>query len=159
MKSCHVIFILSFKDSRMILNSSINQLFNTNFNNQQHQKFMSLLQEGLSFLQENLKTCISVAVFLILYAIYLWFFKYHEVIMKGDYNTKVKDIGKTLPPYPNGWYIACKSSDLPVGESKAIDMAGHNVTIFRAKDGKVFGLYSYCAHLGANMGIGGKVVN
>lgn len=35
--------------------------------------------------------------------------------MKGDYQTKGKHIGKTLPPFPNGWYIVCKSSDLPVG--------------------------------------------
>ena len=27
------------------------------------------------------------------------------------------------------------------------------------KDGKVYALHSYCAHLGANLGIGGKVVN
>ena len=38
-------------------------------------------------------------------------------------------------------------------------MSGHNITIFRNKDGKVYALHSYCAHLGANLGIGGKVVN
>jgi hypothetical protein len=35
--------------------------------------------------------------------------------MKGDYNTKLKNIGKTLPPFPNGWYIACKSKDIAPG--------------------------------------------
>ena len=38
-------------------------------------------------------------------------------------------------------------------------MSGHNITIFRSTDGKVHALHSYCAHLGANLGIGGKVVN
>lgn len=79
--------------------------------------------------------------------------------MRGDYDTKLKNIGKTIPPFPNGWYIACKSSQLPVGDSKAIDMSGHNVTIFRSTEGKVYGIHSYCGHLGANLGIGGKVVN
>ena len=46
-----------------------------------------------------------------------------------------------------------------MGESKAIDMGGHNLTIFRSTSGKVYGLHSYCAHWGANLGIGGKVVN
>ena len=32
-------------------------------------------------------------------------------------------------------------------------MSGHNITTFRNKDGKVYALHSYCAHLGANIGI------
>ena len=79
--------------------------------------------------------------------------------MKGDYNIKLKKIGKTIPPYPNGWFIVCKSKELIAGESLAIDQSGHNVTIFRSQEGKVYALHSYCAHLGANLGIGGKVVN
>lgn len=69
-------------------------------------------------------------------------------------------MGKTLPPFPNGWYIACKSSDLKVGESIAIDQSGVNITLFRnTKTKQVYGIHSYCAHIGANLGIGGKVVN
>ena len=33
------------------------------------------------------------------------------------------------------------------------------MTVFRATNGTVHALHSYCAHLGANLGIGGKVVN
>lgn len=79
--------------------------------------------------------------------------------MKGDYDTKLKHLGRTLPSYPNGWYIVCRSAELRAGESKAIDQSGHNVTIFRTKSNKLYALHSYCAHLGANLGIGGKVVN
>jgi cholesterol 7-dehydrogenase len=100
-----------------------------------------------------------VSISIVLYLVYLYYFKYHEVIMKGDYEIKLKNIGRTLPPFPNGWYIACKSQDIAVGESKAIDQSGHNVTVFRAKSGKLYALHSYCAHLGANLGIGGKVIN
>lgn len=94
----------------------------------------------------------------IAYGVYLYFFKYHAVIMAGDYDTKLKNIGKTIPPFPNGWYIVCKSREIAPGTSRAIDQSGHNVTVFRNKAGKLFALHSYCAHLGANIGIGGKVV-
>ena len=79
--------------------------------------------------------------------------------MNGFYDIKLKKIGKTLPPFPNGWYIVCKSKDLAPGESLAIDQSGHNVVIFRSSEGKVYALSSYCAHLGANLGMGGKVIN
>lgn len=38
-------------------------------------------------------------------------------------------------------------------------MAGHNIVVFRNSEGKVYALYGYCAHMGANLGVGGKVVN
>ena len=96
---------------------------------------------------------------ILFYIVYLLIFKYHKIEMGGNYNSKLKNIGKTIPPFPNGWYIACKSKQLKVGESMAIDQSGHNVTIFRSTNGVVHALHSYCAHLGANLGIGGKVVN
>lgn len=49
---------------------------------------------------------------LIAYAIYYSTMNYFTVKMEGDYNTKKKNLGKSLPPYPNGWYIACKSKEL-----------------------------------------------
>ena len=52
--------------------------------------------------------------------------------MNGFYDIKLKKIGKTIPPFPNGWYIACKSKDLAIGESLSIDQSGHNVVIFRS---------------------------
>lgn len=33
------------------------------------------------------------------------------------------------------------------------------MVLFRAKDGKPHALHAYCAHMGANLGMGGKVVN
>ena len=45
----------------------------------------------------------------IAYVVYLSIFKYHKVYMKGNYDTKLKNIGKTIPSFPNGWYIVCKS--------------------------------------------------
>lgn len=82
-----------------------------------------------------MQTSICIAVLIVLYALYLYNFKYHEVLVEGDYNSKVKDIGRTIPPYPNGWYIVCKAKDILAGESKAIDQSGHNVTVFRSQKG------------------------
>ena len=75
--------------------------------------------------------------------------------MKGDYNTKKKNIGKTVPPYPNGWYIACKSKEVPKEGTKAIDIAGQNIVFARNKEGSVHALHAYCTHMGAHLGIGG----
>jgi nitrite reductase/ring-hydroxylating ferredoxin subunit len=79
--------------------------------------------------------------------------------MKGDYDISKKNLGKSLPPYPNGWYIACKSKDLTPGSTKQVDISGQNITLFRSPKGDVYALHSYCAHMGANLGIGGQVVN
>ena len=38
-------------------------------------------------------------------------------------------------------------------------MAGHNIVVFRNEKGEVYALEAYCKHMGANLGIGGKVVN
>ena len=111
------------------------------------------------FLKELANHSYLITGTLIFYIVYLIIFKYHKVYMRGNYDTKLKKIGRTIPPFPNGWYIACKSKELKVGESMAIDQSGHNVTIFRSTNGTVHALHSYCAHLGANLGIGGKVVN
>jgi len=110
-----------------------------------------------SFLDNTYLIVFSIVT--VLYIIYYFIFSYFTVRMKGDYDTKKKNMGKSLPPYPNGWYIACKAKDLPPGTTKSIDISGQNITLFRSPKGDVFALHSYCAHMGANLGIGGQVVN
>lgn len=94
---------------------------------------MSVLDELYAFAHQNSTYGIVGILLLSLYVVYLYYFKYHVVIMKGDYDTRLKKIGRTIPPFPNGWYIVCKSKDLKTGESIAIDQSGHNVTVFRNK--------------------------
>jgi cholesterol 7-dehydrogenase len=79
--------------------------------------------------------------------------------MKGNYDIKRKKIGKVVPPYPNGWFIACKSDKLPLNASRAVDINGQNIVIARDKDGTAHALEAYCAHMGAHLGVGGQVVN
>ena len=96
---------------------------------------------------------------IILYIVYYSKYREAEFLIKPRYDQKKKKIGKPLPPYPNGWYVAVHSRDLKVGESKAVDIAGENIAVFRAKDGKAHALHAYCAHMGVHLGVGGKVVN
>jgi hypothetical protein len=56
----------------------------------------------------------------IIYIIYYFIMNYYTVKMEGDYDPKKKNLGKSLPPYPNGWYIACKSKELIANETKPI---------------------------------------
>lgn len=94
-----------------------------------------------------------------LYSVYYWYLREAKFVIKPEYDTKKKRMGRPLPPYPNGWYVAVHSKDLKKGESKACDIAGENMVFFRAEDGVVHALHAYCAHMGVHLGIGGKVVN
>lgn len=61
---------------------------------------------------------------IVLYILYYSRFREAEFVIKPKYDHKKKKLGKPLPPYPNGWYVAVHSRDLQVGESKAVDIAG-----------------------------------
>lgn len=60
--------------------------------------------------------------------------------------------------YPEGWFRVADSSDIPTGAVKYIMALGRDLAVFRGQDGQVRCLDAYCIHLGANMGIRGKVV-
>lgn len=51
----------------------------------------------------------------ILYSIYYYHFREAEFIIKPQYDVNKKKMGKPLPPYPNGWYVATHSKDLKKG--------------------------------------------
>ncbi|KAG2393287.1 hypothetical protein C9374_006818 [Naegleria lovaniensis] len=69
-----------------------------------------------------------------------------------------------IQQYPNGWYRLCNSSDLSPGQSKLVNYFGKELVIFRGQQLSVDTLPvvgvldAYCPHLGANLGIQGKVV-
>ncbi|CAG2165831.1 unnamed protein product [Oppiella nova] len=64
-----------------------------------------------------------------------------------------------LPPhYPNGWFSVLESRDLRVNQIKPISAFGVDLVVYRELTGKVHVLDAYCPHLGANLGIGGRVV-
>ena len=96
----------------------------------------------------------------ILYLMYRSYFYKMELKADYKYDQKLKYKGKPLPSFPNGWYVALHSFELKKGDAVAIDLAGENMVAFRSSEtGEAFILEAYCKHLGAHLGIGGKVVN
>ncbi len=62
------------------------------------------------------------------------------------------------PGIPNGWFAVAWSKDLLPGEVKPIHYFGQDLVLFRTRSGQAKVLDAYCAHLGAHLGHGGRVV-
>ena len=62
-------------------------------------------------------------------------------------------------PTPNGWYAVATSSDVTVGTVVARRLGAEDILLFRSSSGEIATVGAYCAHLGAHMGHGGKVVD
>jgi nitrite reductase/ring-hydroxylating ferredoxin subunit len=60
-------------------------------------------------------------------------------------------------PFPDGWYAVGFSRDLPRGALVPLVFAGRSSVLFRGESGKVAMLGAHCAHMGANLGVGGRV--
>ena len=65
--------------------------------------------------------------------------------------------GIVLPPFPNGWYAVAWSSEIAIGEVVSRLVTGNEVVVFRT-DRSVTVMAAHCAHLGAHLGMGGRVV-
>jgi 3-ketosteroid 9alpha-monooxygenase subunit A len=59
--------------------------------------------------------------------------------------------------YPRGWFVVCFSHEVAVGEAIKLRYFGEDMVAFRGEDGQVRVLEAYCAHMGAHLGVGGKV--
>jgi phenylpropionate dioxygenase-like ring-hydroxylating dioxygenase large terminal subunit len=64
----------------------------------------------------------------------------------------------TTPPLPNGWFAIAWSKDLVAGDVKRIQYFGEELVLFRTREGVPKVLDAYCAHLGAHLAEGGRVV-
>ena len=69
-----------------------------------------------------------------------------------------KKMGDMPPPYPNGWFALLHSRELKAGATTSVNSLGQNFAIFRDEGGKIYIVDAYCPHLGANLGVGGKVM-
>lgn len=66
---------------------------------------------------------------------------------------------KSMPPvYPNGWIPVLESCELGPGQVKPLDVMGEQLVAFRTADSKVGVADAYCPHLGAHLGVRGRVV-
>ncbi|XP_006009329.1 cholesterol 7-desaturase nvd [Latimeria chalumnae] len=65
-----------------------------------------------------------------------------------------------LPPvYPNGWYRVLDSHQLQKGAVTNATILGEQVAVYRGQDGQAYVVDAYCPHLGANLAVGGRVVD
>ncbi len=86
--------------------------------------------------------------------------KFDGLFSKRDFVNEIrkkKKIGDIPPPFPNGWFAVARSDELKRGQSTAVNALGQNFAVFRDNKGTAHVLDAYCAHLGANLGVGGKV--
>jgi nitrite reductase/ring-hydroxylating ferredoxin subunit len=64
---------------------------------------------------------------------------------------------RSLPPYPNGWYVVAFAAELRRGRTLSRTLAGNELLLFRTESGVAAALDAYCPHLGAHLGHGGRV--
>jgi cholesterol 7-dehydrogenase len=71
------------------------------------------------------------------------------------------DRSSTYPrQYAVGWYNLCDSDEIPRGQLKHFYILGREMVAFRGDDehAQISVVEAYCVHLGANLGVGGRVV-
>ena len=61
-------------------------------------------------------------------------------------------------PFPNGWYRVAYSEEVLKGALKRVKYLNQDLLIFRGQDGKANIIDAYCPHLGADLGVNGKVI-
>ena len=62
-----------------------------------------------------------------------------------------------FPASPNGWFGIGASEDLAVGDVRAVRYLGRDLALFRGDDGTARVFDAHCPHLGAHLGVGGRV--
>jgi nitrite reductase/ring-hydroxylating ferredoxin subunit len=61
-------------------------------------------------------------------------------------------------PLPNGWFAVAWSHELEPGAVQRVHYFGRDLVLFRTETGRAVVLDAHCPHLGAHLGVGGKVV-
>ena len=61
-------------------------------------------------------------------------------------------------PIPNGWFAVEWSSALREGDVRPLHYFGEDLVLFRTRSGHARVLDAFCAHLGAHLGYGGRVM-
>ncbi len=62
-----------------------------------------------------------------------------------------------FPASPDGWFGVGAGSDLAPGDVRPVTYLGQDLVLFRGEDGIARVFDAYCPHLGAHLGIGGRV--
>jgi nitrite reductase/ring-hydroxylating ferredoxin subunit len=73
---------------------------------------------------------------------------------------RVRTVTDRFPfPVPNGWFIVVAGDELSPGEIASIHYFGRDLVVYRTEDGTPHTVDAYCPHLGAHLGVGGKVID
>ena len=119
---------------------------------------METLTSIFTYVQAN-STAFIIPLLMISYLIYYRKFHFFKFVYADRSNGDPGRPRGSCPPFfPNGWYRLSTSNELKAGEAKNVDCVGRNVVLFRGTDNIAYVLDAYCAHMGANLGVGGKVL-
>jgi phenylpropionate dioxygenase-like ring-hydroxylating dioxygenase large terminal subunit len=64
----------------------------------------------------------------------------------------------TTPEFPMGWYSVARSRELLVGEVSSVQAFDRELALYRTRSGVAVLQDAFCPHLGANLGVEGRVV-
>jgi len=67
-------------------------------------------------------------------------------------------VSSLLNAYPRGWFVVAFSEDIAQGQVRSLQYFGEKLVAYRGEDGVVHVLDAYCAHMGADLGAGGRVI-
>ncbi len=67
------------------------------------------------------------------------------------------DHGASPLPIPRSWYLALYSEELPRGAVRSLEYVGRSLVAFRSEAGHAAIVDAHCPHLGAHLGVGGRV--
>ena len=70
--------------------------------------------------------------------------------------TRARDRGYPFP-VPNGWFVVAESIDLGPGEMLVLHYFARDLVLYRTVSGEPRVVDAHCPHLGAHLGVGGKV--
>lgn len=62
-----------------------------------------------------------------------------------------------FPTVPDGWFSIGRSEEVAPGAVTSKHLLGQELAVFRGEDGQVRVFDAYCPHLGAHLGVGGRV--
>jgi len=64
----------------------------------------------------------------------------------------------TTPEFPMGWFSVARSHELLVGEVTSVQAFDRELALYRTRSGEAVLQDAFCPHLGANLGVEGRVV-
>mmetsp|Transcript_22861 Transcript_22861/g.47415 ORF Transcript_22861/g.47415 Transcript_22861/m.47415 type:complete len:438 (+) Transcript_22861:24-1337(+) len=130
-------------------------------------KLAGVTAQGLTGLSmdDSQRFQISIAVALVCFSSYFFLFRTTTVPHSPRTHYHNSSVYKARrrkhfpPPFPNGWYHVCNSTDVKGGRVHSVSALGLDLVVFQGKkSGMVSILKAHCPHLGAHLGEGGEVV-